>query len=169
MIWRRLEDLVIGILAVMALVLICNEFIMRKFYPTLLPDWGTEFVIYFTVWAMLLAGAPLVRDSRHVRADILLRHFSPGWQRFLEIFVTICGIIFTAVVFWYGLSIVELAFRLDEKSESSMRFPLYIYYAFVPLGFGLMAGEYVIRLYRLIFRFDPETMLVTDEHVMRDK
>ncbi len=82
---KKIENGLMALLVVLALFLICKEVVVRYFVPQYLTDYGLEFTIYFTVWAIFLGGAPLVREGRHVRADILLHLLPPPAQRILEI------------------------------------------------------------------------------------
>lgn len=164
-----LENLSMALLAIATLSLVSFEVFTRYFFPQHLTDWGMEFTIYFTVWAIFIAGAPLVREARHVRADILLIML-PAWlQRLLEIVALLIGLVFAFLLVWFGWQMVGNAYSLGENSESSMRFPLWIYYMALPIGAMLMLPPFLHRLYRYLFRFDPETMLVTHEQVTRDK
>lgn len=166
---KHIENVLIALLAIATLTLVSVEVVLRNFFPRYLTDWGMEFTIYFTVWSIFLAGPALVREGRHVRADILLT-LLPAWaQRILEIVGLIWALIFAGVLTWYGWWMVENAWRLGENSESSMRFPLWIYYMALPVGMTLMLIPLVRRLYRYAFQFDPDTMLVTHEQVARDK
>ena len=164
-----LENILMAVLALATLALVSFEVITRYFFPQHLTDWGMEFTIYFTVWAIFIAGAPLVREARHVRADILLIML-PAWlQRSLEILALLVGLAFACTLTWFGWQMVANAYSLGENSESSMRFPLWVYYMALPIGTVLMTIPFLQRLYLYLFRFDPETMLVTHEQVTRDK
>jgi len=166
---KKLENGLMAILVVLALFLICKEVVVRYFMPQYLTDYGLEFTIYFTVWAIFLGGAPLVRESRHVRADILLHLLPPRAQRGIEILSLLVGLIFTCVLTYYGWLMVQNSISLGERGESSAHFPLFLYYMALPVGMTLMIPAFVWRLYLMIFRFDPATMLVSEEHVLRDK
>ncbi len=152
-----------GVLAACALALICYEVVVRYFIPAWLPDWGSEVTIYFTVWAMLIAGGSLVTTRRHIRADLLVRSLPERLQWLLELFNLIVGTLYCGLVAKFGLDVVTFARMLDERSESSIQFPLWIFYIALPIGFGLMAVRYALRLYRFLFHFDP-TMLEDDHH-----
>ena len=90
---EKIENALMALLSVMALFLVCKEVVVRYFAPRYLTDYGLEFTIYFTVWAIFIAGPSLVRESRHVRADILL-HLMPVWaQRLLEILSLVVGFV----------------------------------------------------------------------------
>lgn len=166
---KKIENGVMAILVVLALFLICKEVVVRYFMPRYLTDYGLEFTIYFTVWAILLGGAPLVRESRHVRADILLHMLPAPAQRGLEILSLVVGLVFTCVLTYYGWMMVDNSISLGERGESSAHFPLYLYYMALPAGMTLMIPSFLWRLYLILFRFDPATMLVTEEDVLRDK
>lgn len=163
------ENLLMALLAIATLLLVSFEVITRYFFPQYLTDWGMEFTIYFTVWAIFIAGAPLVREARHVRADILLMLLPASLQRALEILALLVGLAFACVLTWFGWNMVQSAYDLGENSESSMRFPLWVYYMALPFGTTLMIWPYLYRIYLYVFRFDPKTMLVTHEQVLRDK
>lgn len=165
----RFENWLMALLAVLGLTLVTVEVLLRYFFPRYLTDWGMEFTIYFSVWSIFIAGAPLVREARHVRADILLHMLPAGAQRFLEIVALLVGLAFVVTLSWYGWQMVFSSYGLGEKSESSARFPLYWYYMAMPFGATLMIPPFLYRLYLFIFRFDPDTMLVTEDHVARDK
>ncbi len=161
-IWGRIEDAVMGVLAGCALLLICYEVVVRYFIPSWLTDWGAELTIYFTVWAMLIAGGSLVTSRRHIRADLLVRSLPERLQWLLELVSLIVGFLYCGLIAKFGLDVVAFARMLDERSESSIQFPLWIFYIALPVGFGLMALRYGFRLYRFLFRFDPS--MLKDHH-----
>lgn len=165
----KIENALMALFVTLALGLVCYEVVVRYFFPRYLTDFGLELTVYFTVWAIFIAGAPLIREGRHVRADILMHMLPPTAQRLLEILGILVGLVFTCVLAYYGWLMVQNSIDLGEKSESSLRMPSYLYYASLPVGMTLMIWPFLRRLYDYIFRFDPETMLVTEEHVARDK
>lgn len=158
-----------AILVSLALGLVCLEVVLRYFFPRYLTDYGLELTVYFTVWAIFLAGAPLVREGRHIRADILLHLLPPGAQRVLEILSLIVALVFVLVMSWFGWGMIQNSLSLGEKSESSLKLPLYIYYMSLPVGMTLMIAPILKRLYDYIFAYDLATMAITHEHVARDK
>jgi len=165
-VWNESERVLTGVVAAIALLISCYEMATRYFFPRMSPDWATEIVIYLIVWAVFISGSALVRDNRHVRADLVVRLFSPQTQRGMEIFNCIIGLGFCGVVCWFGIAVVDFAYMVDERSESSLLFPIFLYYLCLPVGMFLMTLRYLIRLYQYIFAFDPDTMVITgDEDV----
>ncbi|HRD77267.1 MAG TPA: TRAP transporter small permease [Hyphomicrobiaceae bacterium] len=166
---ERIENALMALFATCALCLVCYEVVVRYYFPKFLTDYGLELTIYFTVWAIFIAGAPLVREGRHVRADLLLHMLPAQAQRWLEVLSLLVGLAFIGLLTYFGWRMVHQAFTLGEKSESSLRMPLYLYYASLPVGTTLMIWPFIKRIYDYVFHFDPATMTVTDEHVARDK
>ena len=157
-----------GVLAALALLLICAEVLLRYFsdfmrdtFGMRLPDWGAEVTIYLTVWAMLIAGSQLVLTGRHIRADLVVRQLPAHVQYVLELMNLLLGLVYCGIVAWFGWKVVEFGQMLDERSESSLQFQLWIFYLILPIAFGLMCVRYAIRLYRFLFRFRPD-MLFTE-------
>jgi C4-dicarboxylate transporter DctQ subunit len=95
-----------------------------------------------------------------VRPDLVLRLLAPRAQRWMEMLNCLVAIAFTAGMVWYGWRVVGTALRLDQRSSSDLQFPIWIYYAALPAGGGLMLVRYVIRFIRYAFLFDPATMTV---------
>lgn len=152
--WSKLEDIFMGIFSAMALLIICYEVIARYFFPSILTDWGSEVIIYCVVWAVLLAGSQLVRDGRHINADLVVSRFPQTAQRVLEIVNMVVGLVYCTIIAYFGYEAVSFGFMLDERSESSLMFPLAYYYIIIPLAFGLMSIRYVVRLFWDIRNFN---------------
>ena len=165
--WNRVEDAVMGVFAGLALLMICVEVLLRYFsdfmraqFGLRLPDWGSEVTIYLTVWAMLVAGSQLVLTGRHIRADLVVRQLPTGVQYILELINLIIGLGYCALVAWFGWKVVAFAQMLDERSESSLQFELWIFYLILPIAFGLMTVRYGIRLYRFLFDFREDMLFI---------
>ncbi len=158
----RMEHFLIASLASMSLLLAVIEMCLRYAAPQNLPDWTSEVVIYLITASVMLSGGVLVSENRHVHADLFLRQVPVKGQRIAEIMFCLVGLGVCAFMFERGLGIVEFAYRLDERSDSSLQFPVFIYYSFVPAAFGLMFLHYLRRLYSYVFVFNAETMTTTE-------
>lgn len=156
--WDRIERTAIGLIGAFALIICLWQIIGRYISNALALPWGEELSVYMVVWAIFLTGSALVRDDGHVRADLVLRLLTPGQQRWCEVLNCIVAAIFCAGLAWYGWQITWDAYDMGETSNSMLRFPLWIYFACLPVGAGLMTVRYVGRLVRYLIRFDPETM-----------
>ena len=158
--WNRLELMLVGTLAGIALLLAIYEMAVRYLAPSLSPDWSSELVVYLIIWSAFISASLLAERHRHVRADLFVRLLSVRAQRTLEIFNSAASLIFCILLVWFGWQVVELGQLLDERSASSMRFPMWLYYLALPTGAALMSIRFARKLYLLLFRFDAATMTV---------
>jgi len=161
----RVERFAIGLLALYALVQSVYESVNRYFMPQLTTDWGLDLVIFALMWAVFVAGSGLVRDSRHIRADLLIRTFPPNVQRACEIFNATIGVLFCGLFTYFGAKTVTFAYDFNEVTEASLQFPVWIYYLGLPVGLFLMTIRYLVRLRTYIFDWDEETMALRLDQV----
>ncbi|MBV8889263.1 MAG: TRAP transporter small permease [Alphaproteobacteria bacterium] len=162
--WDAIERWLIGLLGAGALLVGTYQVIGRYIAPEYASGWSDEVTVYLAVWAIFLATSQLVRTDGHVRPDLVLRLLRPPVQRRVEIFNCLVALAFCVGLVWFGIAIVRDAYALDERSETVLAFPMWVYYAAMPTGAVLMAARYAIRLYRYLFRFDPRTMAIFPAH-----
>lgn len=158
--WNRLELWLAGLFGGVALLVEGYQVFGRYIDPNLSITWGDEVIVYLIVWAIFLASSQLVRTDGHVRPDLVLRLLPARAQRYVEIGNCLVALVFCVGLTWLGLEITASAFDFDDRSSTGLSFPMWLYYAALPTGGGLMAARYVIRLYRYVFRFDPATMTI---------
>jgi C4-dicarboxylate transporter, DctQ subunit len=158
--WDIAEQSLAGLFGLGALVVGLWDFLGRYIATSLSSGWSDEMIVYLIVWAVMLAGSQLVRHDGHVRPDVVLRLMSPATQRWFEVFNCCMALLFCGGLAWYGWQITQTGWEMDERSSTGLEFPMYLYYAAIPTGGGLMTLRYLIRLWRYLFHFDPETMTV---------
>jgi TRAP-type C4-dicarboxylate transport system permease small subunit len=156
----RVERLLIGLFGTAALAVGTFQVIGRYVDQRIAFAYGEEVVVYCTVWAVFLAASQLVRTDGHVRPDLVLRLLPPRGQRWVEVFNCCVALAFCGGLTWFAFEVAAGSFDLDERSSTGLEFPMWIYYASIPVGAGLMTLRYVLRLYRYLFRFDPDTMVI---------
>jgi C4-dicarboxylate transporter DctQ subunit len=158
--WNFVERVLIGVLGALALAVGTYQVIGRYVDQRIAFAYGDEVVVYLTVWGVFLASSQLVRTDGHVRPDIVLRLLPSQVQRWVEAFNCCVAIVFCLGMAYCGFQIAQGSWELDERSITGLEFPMWLYYASVMVGGGLMVVRYVIRLYRYVFRFDPVTMVI---------
>lgn len=158
--WDRVERLLIGLCGALAMLIGLIQVIGRYIAPRYAMSWAEEVIVYLIVWGIMLAASQLVRTDGHVRPDLVLRAVPAGIQRWMEVLNCMAALVFCAGLAWYGWNIVATSWQLDERSSSDLGFPMWLYSAAVPTGALLMTGRYLVRLYRYLYAFDPETMTV---------
>ena len=158
--WDRIERLLVGLLGALAMVVGLVQVLGRYLFPAQAISWAEEVIVYLVVWAVMIVSSQLVRTDGHVRPDLVLRLVPPAGQRWMEAFNCLVALVFCGGMVWYGWQIVDTSLMLDERSSTALAAPMWIYYCALPAGGVLMTIRYLIRLYRYLFAFDPETMTV---------
>ncbi len=164
--WDRIEQTLVGLLGLCAMGVGMWQILGRYLDSSLNSGWGDEIIIYLLIWSIMIVSSQLVRHDGHVRPDIVLRMLPAGGQRWLEVLNCLAAIGFLGGMVWYGWAIVQTGWMLDERSQTELGFPMYLYYLALPVGSALMVVRYCIRLGRYLFAFDPATMTIG--HAMHD-
>lgn len=144
--WSAVENTAVGLLAAASLGIVVYTIFVRLLVPSLTPSWADETIVYLMIWATLIACSGVTAQNRHVRADLLTNRLSERRQAWLELISYVCGAIFTALLTWYGTSVVKEAWEFGDLSTTTLRFPMWIYYACLPVGAGLMTIRYLILI-----------------------
>jgi len=153
--WDRTEEFLIGLLAAYGLFAAMYQTLTRYAFPELAGEWSEETMVYALIWAVFLAASSLAGQDGHVRADMLLRMVGEPARRGIEVFNTVVALTVTLFLTYYGIQIAWEGYLWDERSMTTLRFPMWLYFASVPVGAGLMVLRYVRRLYVLLFTSAP--------------
>ena len=159
MISRTLDHIatwIVGILGLAMLAVAIAQVAARYVMPWLVAGGGEEIVIYLFVWAAMIACASAVTRMTHIRADLLLRMLSRRHVRIVETVNAAAASGFCALLVWYGWEVVDLAILIDERSQTGISFPMWIYYLALPVGALLMLIAYVGIIHRLVSGGDPD-------------
>jgi C4-dicarboxylate transporter DctQ subunit len=148
--WDRIERTIVGLLGLAALGVALWQVVSRYFLPQQSISYAEEVIVYLLVWAIMIVSSQLVRTDGHVRPDLTLRVVPAGVARWMELFNCVAAIVFCAALVWYGRQIVQVAWMIDERSASNLRFPMWLYYTALPAGGLLMVIRYVARLVGLV-------------------
>lgn len=147
--WSAVENAVVGLLAAITLGIVVYTIAVRLAVPSLTPSWADETTVYLMVWATFIASSGVTAENRHVRADLLTNRLSPRAQTTLEFLSYVAGVVFAALLTWYGFAVARDAWEFGDLSTTTLRFPMWIYYAALPVGAALMTVRYGILVYLL--------------------
>lgn len=143
----RTARILAGVIGLAALLLLCFEVVARYFAPQILPDWGSEVVIYLTIWALFLVVGELALTGDHVHADFVVDRLSDQAKWALGLLAALAGLVFSVLFLWYGYEVVAFAHMIGEEGDSTLRFPKWIYYLALPTGMALQCLGYIARLW----------------------
>ena len=160
--WNRTERFLVGMLTFFACMFTFYGVITRYGF-SYSPEWIEETVMYMIIWAVFITASTLAEERGHVGATFIAELLPKKARRVLEIFTGLLAFLFCVLICFWGFQIVHLAYVTDERSLTSMRYPLWGTYLAVPIGAALIVGRYARRLYRLVFRFDVSDLRETHE------
>lgn len=145
-----LETLLVVGPAVAALLLVGEQVFARHFHHPWMVDWGDEVVVYLLIWSVFASLGRVTAEGAHIRTELLINMLSPRTGRMVEIGIALCGVAFLALLGWQGFRVAQEAFIYDDRTASSLRFPIWIYYAILPVASAGMVIGYIIHLARLL-------------------
>ena len=112
--------------------------------------WQTDFVTFSIVAATFIGSPYLLLNRGHVNVDVLPIYLGPEGRYRLALASMLMSFAFCAVMtvltaqFWYE------AWENNWRSESMWRARLWIPYAAMPIGLGLLTLQYVAELFKLV-------------------
>jgi len=142
----RFEQILVGSIALAALALCTYNVVVRYFLPTLVLEWSDEVQVYLVIWAIFLSLGLVTAADRHVKADLFVGMFKAPTQRRLLLLADVLGLGFSIFLVVYGSLVAWETYDFGDVSITSLRFPLWIYAAALPVGGLLMAVRYLMRL-----------------------
>lgn len=147
-------DRLIGWIAAAALgtcfALLAFSVFARYVAPSLQPQWVFEVCVFLLVWAILLGVARIERRAGHIRVDFLLNLLGTRAKIGLEILSLLFGIAVAVLFICSGYIVVEEAILWDERTESHLRLPFWLFYASLGVSFAIHLIFIIDRLGRLL-------------------
>ena len=142
---RKLSELAGRLAAAMiaaSILIVCHMVLVRYVlgFPTV---WQTELVTYLLVGATLIGSPYVLMIGGHVSVDLLPHFLSERGRERQQLASAAVGIFFCAILLWSGSVLWYDAWSDDWLSETVWAVPLWIPYAALPLGFGLMLLQYI--------------------------
>lgn len=156
-VWDWLEKYVAAVVGLIATLILLYSIFMRYFFKNP-PEWTEEIVIYMFILIFYITASSLVAEGRHVRATFIVERLPEKYRRRIEVMNAFLALGFCLVVTYLAVLIVRATLLSGERSESSLRFPMWITFLSVPMGTSLLSLRYIRRLYRLFFHFSPEDL-----------
>jgi TRAP-type C4-dicarboxylate transport system permease small subunit len=97
-------------------------------------DWALEISTYLFAVSVTLGGAYTLRHHDHVGMELVYTMFGPGTRRIVQYISMFTILIFSFILFWYGIHEVRTALLFDERSLTPLAMPLAYPLSLVPIG-----------------------------------
>jgi len=142
-----------GLIA-LGVVVVC-EMVFVRFVLNENTIWQTDFVTYSLVAATFI-GSPFVLLTRgHVNVDVLPHYLGPRARFRLALASTLMAMAFCIVMLVLTAQYWMQAWNGNWLSNTMWRVRLWIPYASMPIGLGILTLQYVVDLYNLVTGREP--------------
>ena len=150
----RLCGYVAAALIAVGVAVVC-EMVFVRFVLNENTIWQTDFVTYSLV-AATFVGSPYVLTLRgHVNVDVLPLHLRPRKRFWLAVFSSCAALAFCVILTVLTSQYWLEAWRQHWLSNTMWRVRLWIPYAAMPIGLGVLTLQYVADLYELVTHRAP--------------
>ena len=113
-------------------------------------DWILEVVVFMIAWAVLLGVARIEKRAGHIRVDFVVKLLSERWQRVVEVVALIFALIIGLFYVWAGVHVIQEAIMWGERTDSTLRIPLWVYYSSLSVAFAIHALFILQRLWNVL-------------------
>ncbi|MDO4719031.1 MAG: TRAP transporter small permease [Peptostreptococcaceae bacterium] len=141
------EVFLIGIISC-SVVLLFLQVIMRYVFKNSI-SWSEELARYLFLWMIWVGASMAAKESRHLKAEFLENLVSEKVMRIISIAALILWLAFSLWVTCSSFFLTRDIYRMNQKS-SAMQMPMFIPYASVPAGCGLMSIRLIQNLLAVI-------------------
>ena len=136
-----LEKFVAGIMAVLVVDVLWQ--VISRYVLSSPSSFTDELAGFLLIWVGLFGAAYVAGKKEHLAIDLILRSSGPARKRVLEIFISLCIILFSFTVLVIGGSwLVYTRFALEVKS-AALQIPLGYVYIVLPIS-GLLIVYFTI-------------------------
>ena len=142
-----------GVYLVAIMLGIVTSALARTFY--LSGAWSSHIFTFaeFGLLYIVMAASPwLVRHRGHVFIELLTAIMPRPVQRIFSRFVAVLCVIICLVLVWYTWGATVKAWKFGDAEMRSLDMPKYLLLGAMPIGFGLMALQF------MRFIFGPDTL-----------
>jgi TRAP-type C4-dicarboxylate transport system permease small subunit len=157
----QLSGIVAAGLTAVAVVVVC-QMVFVRYVLNETTIWQTDFVTFSLVAATFIGSPYVLLTKGHVNVDVLPLYVgarSRWWLALVAILISLGFALTMAVLtaqFWHE------AWENNWRSESMWRARLWIPYAAMPIGLGVLTLQYIVDLLNLITGREPPFGMASD-------
>jgi TRAP-type C4-dicarboxylate transport system permease small subunit len=124
--------------------------------------WQTDFVTYSLVAATFVGSPYLLMLRGHVNVDVLPHYLRARRRRWLALFASILSLAFATTVAVLGFQFWQEAWDQKWVSDTMWRARLWIPYASMPIGLGILSLQCLADLLSLVTGREPPFGIKTE-------
>jgi TRAP-type C4-dicarboxylate transport system permease small subunit len=150
----RAAGVVAAGLIALAVLVIC-DIVVERYFLNRTTIWQIDVVTYSIVSATFIGSAYVLMTRGHVNVDVLPLHVGPRARYWLAVFTMSLALAFCVVLFVLCTAYWHEAWTSNWRSDTVWRARLWIPYAAMPIGLGLLVLQYFAELICLVTRRTP--------------
>ena len=135
---ERLAMVAVGIAFALIMLVMTVDAFGRYAFNAPLPFTHELVTGYLMVAASLLALSATLAHGEHVSIDVFVRRMPRRVRLAAQVATGVLGLLFIAAVGYQGLSLTLESLSSGEVKPGVILWPVWITYAFIPLGFGIL-------------------------------
>lgn len=154
---RAVQGVLLGLLMLAMTFGYAANVLVRELIPSLAPQlaWIDEISLFGLVWIVFLAIGLALEGGRHIGMRMLLDRMPPSAQRGVKIVINLLGLVFSVYMVKVGWEITAFVARSGQASPT-LGFSVAWLYWVMPVGFLLLAAQYLVELLGWSDRFARE-------------
>jgi TRAP-type C4-dicarboxylate transport system permease small subunit len=141
--------IVAALLVGSAVLVVCQMVVLRYFLGAS-TIWQTEYVTFSLVGATFIGGPYVALVKGHVNVDLVPLAVGPRGRLRLAIIASVVALLFSVIASVTGLELWLEAWEGGWRTDTVWSLPLWIPYLPMPIGFGLMALQYLVDILCLL-------------------
>ena len=122
---------------------------------------ATELGKYIFIWLCAIGISAAVRDNQHVRLDLVVSRL-PIPKVVTWVISQLIFLGFSVIFFWLGLDLTINHYTMD-RSTMGFDFPMYVFTAALPVGFGLTSIRLILDIVSVIRKNETEGRITSDK------
>ena len=144
-----------------AVVIVC-QMVFVRYVLNETTIWQTDFVTFSLVAATFIGSPYVLMTKGHVNVDVLPLYAGARARWWLALVAILISLSFALVMAVLTAQFWHEAWENNWRSESMWRARLWIPYAAMPIGLGLLTLQYVVDLINLVTGREPPFGMASD-------
>ena len=140
----KIEDIICAICMIIMTALTFANVVARYVFSASF-SFSEEITTYLFVLLSLIGSAAAARRKAHLGFTAILDLLPKGLQRAIQTMSYLIATVFSAALFWYGISMVQSQIYHGQVT-AGMQWPEWIFGSFVPIGAFFITIEFLFML-----------------------
>lgn len=111
-------------------------------------SWSLEVNGFLVVYVAVMTAADVERRGEHIGISLLVDRLGPVGRRGVAVLVGLTGAAFCFILAWRGYLMAHDAYAFGERVSSALGTPMWLPYAMLPIGFGLLGLQFLLNMFR---------------------